>query len=493
MTSSPVRKSPPFGVIRASIASLPADVSHDAVGSQAPRVEEMYAPETHAAALDPNIPIVVGSRGAGKSFWSGVLGQDSTRKAADAAFPRLGLARVKAAFGYTGFAGAEAISPAVLHQMLGDDPTLSDATAVWWAAILRACQRHTKKGSPLDVNSSLQIALDPIEREARLEQYEADLGDTGAVLLVVFDALDTIATSWPRRRLLTEALLQVVWSLRAYRNIKSKLFLRPDQIDDEALRFVELPKLRTGAVRLTWSGADLYGMLYGRLALTPDREYRSAFSVLLDSLDLPIPANQAEVLSREWRLSSDVGSQMRLMDALAGPFMADGPYGFKKGKTYSWPLSHLADAFEEVTPRSFLGLIVAAAKYGPIPQDRALSADGIRHGLRAASKTRVDQLHQEFPWIKGVLAPLAGLLLPQPTTEVFKAWRAAKTVSRVREDAAAHNYLPPFTAKGTEEELLDAMKRIGVMYSRRDERIDMPDLYRVAANLLKKGGTAPLA
>jgi hypothetical protein len=173
--------------------------------------------------------------------------------------------------------------------------------------------------------------------------------------------------------------------------------------------------------------------------------------------------------------------------------MADGPYGFKKGKTYSWPLSHLADAFEEVTPRSFLGLMVAAAKYGPVPHDRALSADGIRHGLRAASKTRVDQLHQEFPWIKGVLAPLAGLLLPQPTTEVFKAWKSAKTVSRVREDAAAHNYLPPFTAKGTEEELLDAMKRIGVMYSRRDERIDMPDLYRVAANLLKKGGTAPLA
>lgn len=58
--------------------------------------------------------------------------------------------------------------------------------------------------------------------------------------------------------------------MRAYRAIKVKLFLRSDQIDDDALRFVELPKLRTGAVRLTWVGTDLYGLLYARLALTPE-------------------------------------------------------------------------------------------------------------------------------------------------------------------------------------------------------------------------------
>lgn len=30
------------------------------------------------------------------------------------------------------------------------------------------------------------------------------------------------------------------------------------------------------------------------------------------------------------------------------------------------------------------------------------------------------------------------------------------------------------------------------MFRRRDDRIDMPDLFRVAARLLKKGGVAPL-
>jgi hypothetical protein len=32
------------------------------------------------------------------------------------------------------------------------------------------------------------------------------------------------------------------------------------------------------------------------------------------------------------------------MSLLAGEFMAQGPYGHKKGKTYDWPIKHLRDA-----------------------------------------------------------------------------------------------------------------------------------------------------
>jgi hypothetical protein len=134
------------------------------------------------------------------------------------------------------------------------------------------------------------------------------------------------------------------------------------------------------------------------------------------------------------------------------------------------------------------------SKRGAAPADRVITADGIRHGLREASKTRVDQLHLEFPWIKGVLAPLAGLLLPQKEDEVFAAWRRADTVHEVISDAAANSYMPPLPTDGpqNEERLFEALERIGVMSRRKDGRIDMPDLFRVAAKLLKKGGTAPL-
>ncbi len=153
------------------------------------------------------------------------------------------------------------------------------------------------------------------------------------------------------------------------------------------------------------------------------------------------------------------------MTAMTGPYMADGEHGYKKGKTYDWPLKHLGDAFDEVTPRSFLGLMIAAAKYGPAPARRVITPAGIQHGLRAASKTRVDQLHQEFPWIKGVLAPLSGLLLPQKEQQVFTVWRRAGTLKAAIADAKKEGYLPPVDpGKGGEA----------------DERG------------LKKGGTAPL-
>ncbi len=479
-----------FQAIRAAMASLPADVSNDAIGSSAPKLEDIYAPETHAAALAPTTPIVLGARGTGKSFWAGVLGNAELLRAAATAYPKLGLTRLDVQFGYTGIGGPSGIGRDKLDQCLAADAGLEEACVFFWATILRALA--AVPGQPLPSLPKLMTeARDLDTREANLSQADDTLGENGKVLLIVYDALDTMATSWPRRRLLTQALLEVVWAMRAYRNVRMKLFLRPDQIEDDELRFVELPKLRTGAVRLAWSRLDLYGLLFARLSLG---EAQEPFERLLSSLRLAA-GSRDQILARHWSLCREVAHQQKLMTAMAGAFMADGEHGYKKGKTYDWLLKHLADAFDEVTPRSFLGLMIAAAKRGDAPPRRIITPGGIQHGLRAASKTRVDQLHQEFPWIKGVLAPLAGLLLPQDEQEVFKVWRRAGTLQAAITDAGQQGYLPPVQPLGkavSERDLYTALERIGVMMRRTDNRIDMPDLFRVAAKLLKKGGTAPL-
>lgn len=480
-----------FQAIRRAIADMPGDVSSDAIGVQAPKLEELYAPETHAAALDPNAPIVLGARGTGKSFWAGVLGDTDLRAAAAKAYPRLGLMRLDVQFGYTGIEGPSGIGRDKLDQCLPPDADIEEARVFFWATILRALEGAAGQ-RPSSLPKVLPRARDLDIREAELSEIDQALRSSGKSLLIVYDALDTVATSWPRRRLLTQALLEVVWAMRAYRAVRIKLFLRPDQIEDDALHFVELPKLRTGAVRLTWSGTDLYGLLFARLSLGDAQE---PFERLLSTLGLRA-GSRDEILTRHWSLGHDVAHQEKLMTAMTGPYMADGEHGYKKGKTYDWPLKHLADAFDEVTPRSFLGLMIAAAKYGAAPVDRVITPAGIQHGLRAASKTRVDQLHQEFPWIKGVLAPLSGLLLPQEEKQVFAAWRKAGTLKTAIADAKKEGYLPPVDpAKGSaadERGLYEALERIGVMLRRKDDRIDMPDLFRVAAKLLKKGGTAPL-
>jgi hypothetical protein len=473
--------------LRRAIASLPADVSNDAIGTNVPKVEEIFAPETHAAALDPVSPVVLGARGTGKSFWAGALGDPATRAAASKAYPRLGLSQLDVEFGFTGIGGLEGIDREKLDSCVPPKAGLDEARLFWWATILRALEGGGRNRAQL--SDLVPCAADLQKRELRLAASEHERRQSGKSLLIVYDALDTVATSWPRRRVLTTALLEVVWAMRAYRNIRPKLFLRPDQIEDDKLRFVELPKLRTGAVRLMWSGTDLYGLLFARLALGAEKQ---SFSRLLKEFALPI-GSQDEILAREWSPGYDRDEQRKLMTELAGPYMAAGPHGYKKGNTYDWPLSHLGDAFNEVTPRSFLGLMTSAAKFGAAPPSRAITPDGIRHGLRAASKTRVDQLHQEFPWIKGVLAPLAGLLLPQDERQVFAAWKRAKTLKTALENASQEGYLPPTEdPAGSEEDLYQALERIGVMFRRKDQRLDMPDLFRVAAKLLKKGGTAPV-
>ena len=64
-------------------------------------------------------------------------------------------------------------------------------------------------------------------------------------------------------------------------------------------------------------------------------------------------------------------------------------------------------------------------------------------------------------------------------------------------DAAANpdtGFLPPFppSSTGDPNELLAiAMTRIGLLSYRADNRMDIPDLFRVAAMMLKRGGITP--
>jgi len=205
--------------VRKAIASIPGDVSNDAVGAYAPKLNDIYAPETHAAALDPATPIVVGSRGTGKSFWAGVLGQQKTRETAAKAYPRLGLKAVRVAFGYTGVAGPEGIGIDALNHIIPANADADQAKAFWWATILRAAA-HSTAGPGPKLSDFVLAAVNWEARETLLLQHENQLSADKKTLLVVYDALDTVATTWPRQRLITEALLAVVWAMRAYRAIK---------------------------------------------------------------------------------------------------------------------------------------------------------------------------------------------------------------------------------------------------------------------------------
>ena len=476
-----------FTNIRRLLTDVPTD--HDADGEHRPAVGDVFAPEQHASALAPSTLIVVGARGAGKSFWAGVLGQNDTRQLAAEVYPRLGLDRVTVAFGYNGFDTGSAVTRRTVEAR-----TLNgghDAALIFWQAVLlrsalSAIDDTEAEGS---IATFIEKYKDPEEFETRLRQVDRALDAADKTCLVIFDALDTLSREWAQLTKLTDALFEACWTLRARRRIRAKVFIRPDQLNDEGLKFVELPKLRSSRVELDWSRKDLYGLLFTRLAEAEQATDGKDFDTLCREAGFPVPDTNAERI-RQWELAWSEEAQKRVFDRMAGQYMGKSP---TKGATYPWTYKHLADGREVVTPRSFLKLFVAAARHASSPPNQAITAEGIRHGLREASKTRVEQLALEYPWIKRALAPLAGLKVPCQSWEIHEAWKASNTATIISKAAKSEGFLPPYQKSSTskaEEDLEAAMARIGVLSYRNDGRADMPDLYRIASRMLKLGGVA---
>lgn len=478
-------------LVRAAIAGMDTSASSSATGELRPQPDDIFAPETHIGALDPNTTIVLGSRGAGKSFWAGVLANADTRMAAHKIYPSLKLDTLNVELGFTGQGGDNSVSRETIDAQVPVGEERTRGALLWRCVLLRSAMMAVDPTQPRPrINAMMQMYADPEDWEDAMAQADALLGSRGLQVLVLFDALDALAEDWSRLRDLTDALLSVSWSLRGYRATRAKLFLRPDQIRDIGLRFVELPKMIAGANRIIWRGSDLYGMLYARLSLNRDAAQRRAFVEILVKAGMSLPPTTPERF-RKSALAGNVRIQSAVFARLAGRFMGRSN---KKGRTYDWPLNHLADGHGEVTPRSFLTLMIRAAEATPDLPTQVISAEAIRIGLREASKARVEQLDTEFKWIGRVLAPLARLQVPCTQEMIVERWSESSTLQAVMKRASAKEFLPPIDARvegPDDEKLIGKLVRMGVLTKRSDGRYDMPDLFRVAARLLRKGGVSP--
>lgn len=485
-----------INAIRNAIAHFDPSASTTIVGADKAKLRDVFAPTAHSKALDPATTLVLGARGAGKSFWASVLFNDDTRELASGLYPRLGLDKLQVMIGFAGV-GRAGVRKSVIDELVPPGNEKSSADRFWQAVLIGAALDVTEPDQKHAPKHMLKRFADPEDWADEMAKVDDHLSDRGETLLIVFDALDAISEDWGRLSGLIDALMRSVWELRGFNAIRAKLFMRPDQLSELTLRFVELPKLRSGAAKLGWRQEDLYGLMFARLAF--DEEGGEAFGSFLRSLGLgKLPEKQEEL--RTWKLSNNEIEQQKLFEAMAGSFMGAGP---RKGKTFDWPYNHLADGLGDVTPRSFLILMQNAAERSQSRDAVALVLlpQTIRDGLREASKVRIEQLNTEYPWIKRVLQPLAGLRVPAEPQVFFDAWAENATVEAAVEIARRENALPPVMIGSSlnsdlsdrEPDLADRLTKMGVLTSRADGRYDMPDLFRIGAALLKKGGVTPKA
>jgi len=473
--------------------SLPAVDQAGAADTRSPAFT--FVPPSHAKALDIESSVVEGIRGAGKSFWWAHLASAEHRRYIAAAFPDI---RIGSAFEAVQAFGAESIStgapsPDVLASLLKSHP----ARAIWRAVLAH----NTGFGAPFPTTTKWSdrvrwVAGQPEEFDELLRAKDAELDAKGKSLVVLFDALDRLADDWATIRPLSRALLQLALDVRSTRRIRFKVFLRPDMLQDrEIVGFPDASKLLARKADLRWQRADLYALMYQCAA---NAEHRGA---AFRQLATEATGQDFTSSERAWllprALRSDEKLQELLFERLAGKAMASGPSGYKRGKPYTWLVNHLLDGLGQVSPRSYCAAVRHAAEHTPADTPTALHFRAIQAGVQAASRIRVNEVTTEdYPWIEFVMQPLRGkVTVPCAASEFERLWVKDKTIERLKDQLAASNVgvkLPPQSLSLGATGLLDDLKSLGLIERLRDQRIQMPDVYRIGFGFGRRGGVKPL-
>jgi len=475
------RNSADLKLVRQALASLRPGSSHQAGVAPDPNI--IFAPVTHANALDPERALVIGNRGVGKSFWSAVLVHSPARKKVARIFPRLGLDQLEAVLGFHEDAGKDegpAPSPRMLQSLLGvaDEPE-----EIWRAVLLKALQSHFVANLPNSLRDIIPWISENIEQaEDILRSVDRKFSQSGKTFLIVFDALDRLGRDWNSISALSEGILRFALDVRGFKSIRAKIFMRTDQANDDSLfRFADASKIRADSVKLVWQRVELFGLLYNQLLA--DSDVRPSF------LRVAGVSRAGDLTDELW---NNAEVQEQVFYAIAGEYMGAGP---KRGRTYSWLYDHLADAFGETSPRSFLTVLERAANHRPYPVGTVIDHNGIRAGVQAASEVRVTQLKEDYDWIDLVLKALEDLEVPCDPEVFRRRWRERNTVSKVMLNSRRSRKLLPLELEraksAPESALLAALRNIGVVEFRTENRINMPDIFRVAAGIKRRGGVRP--
>jgi len=200
---------------------------------------------------------------------------------------------------------------------------------------------------------------------------------------------------------------------------------------------------------------------------------------------------QSDALDDVWRVApgmkSESEAQKIAFEALAGPWMGRDK---RRGVPYTWSVGHLADGRGQTSPRSFLAAIRQAAEDSSeryAQHDYALHFESIKRGIQKASEIRVQEIAEDYPWVPEVLSALSGMNVPIEFEFVKKKWEERFPGGP---QSISSKHLPAQHLDSWDG-VRDDLQRLGLLETKKDTRIDMPDLYRVGFGLGRKGGVKP--
>ncbi|MFZ2648779.1 MAG: hypothetical protein WA210_01610 [Burkholderiaceae bacterium] len=447
-----------------------------------------YPVAEHLRLLDPDVVLVVGPRGSGKTEIARVLTDavlfDAVKLYAPAVRLPVGRAEWLRVYG-AGSKSFEGIGLRTFMQAAGDGTEA--LRELWFAYLVRALKVHLDVQGRTDIAPLLAPAAADIEAIYRafrelgtkpvvvLDRLEEQLEREGRYLFATYDELDTLGNGdWKLIEAGVRGLV-ALWAAyaRRWRRIRAKLFLRTDLYERHARAGgADLAKLAAGRVELVWSDRDLYGQLLKRMA----------------NVDTALVAYVQPVKGVTWSDDPSLGRIPKLrtwqdarpvVERMVGVYMGANQ---KKGLVYRWLLDHVRDGLGRGYPRPFVRLMSEAAllelqDFGTLRSPRLLEPASLRRALDRVSNGHVADSKDEWPWLEAVKGKLHDdPLVPYAEKEAIKLLEGLS--------GAKDAMRPPFEGR----ELLNYLLELGIFRRRPDGRIDAPDLFLSGLGLKRKGG-----
>lgn len=460
-----------------------------AEGAPVDRIRPGYYPVAeHLRLLDPDVVLVVGPRGSGKTEIARVLTDAALFDAVKLYAPAVRLPggvsewlRVYPA----GSKSFEGVGLRTFMQAAGDrTETLRE---LWFAYLVRALTGHLDdkgRGDLAPLFAPDAADAEAIHRAFRelgtkpvvaLDRLDEQLEQQDRYLFATYDELDTLGNGdWNLVEAGVRGLV-ALWAAysRRWRRIRAKLFLRTDLYERHGKAGgADLAKLAAGRVELVWGDRDLYGLLLKRMANVDDAlaDYVKAVAGVQWSDD---PSLGRIPKLRTWQDARPV------VERMVGVYMGANQ---KKGLVYRWLLDHVRDGLGRGYPRPFVRLMEEAARQewqhlGTLKSRRLLEPASLRRALDRVSDDHVAQSQDEWPWLDAIKGKLHDdPLVPYAEKEAIQLLEGLS--------GAKDGTPPPFEGR----ELLDYLLELGIFRRRPDGRLDAPDLYLAGLGLRRKGG-----
>ena len=465
---------------------------------------EVYVPVSHLQALNPERMVVEGMRGSGKSFWTGVLVKPELRHALENQLLGVDLKTAVASITQSHAIALDAPNAASSFPSITELPQLLALPGVtpetiWSVAILRLFPVDPLLQMPhsTDAYNLWQAPIawagqNPGRVARALNLLDQRLISDRQIALVMFDALDRVSHDLTEVSSITAGLLRVMLNLRFAKGLRLKAFIREDILAQAGASVVDGSKLLNNKVKLQWTQADLYGLAFYRIA-QHSSTFRSQFERIARA------AWKLNAGRYECAAADDPGTQKLLWRVLVGDYMGKSA---NKGHSYPYIFNHLSDGLGRVAPRTFLTALHAAIESAStqyLEKLHVIHHEAIRDGVRDASTARVTELHEEYQWIDPALRCIKDQqkTVPIDKSDLVKVWLKNNAAVLHTIEAMRDTALIPWRSGASNaekvEHLLLTLEQIGIIKSRlKDggERIELPDIYRLAYKIGRYGGIA---